>query len=387
MATLLRLTRCGSGSYARIEGDFRDNGALFLESNFHEKEEGGPRLRIVSEPKQGSLLYAAFVRRGRKLVVIPMRADASAILARPPFVNDGDGICLGKTAFTVNILKSSKKAIGVAAISAALLLTSLIFMASADNRGTKSLKAVLDPQRSASVEAEPSDEAETLLDEARAEIRQGNLEQARLALMDLAERGRGGAEARLILNEIERAKAPVSGAEEDERTRMIIEKAKELYAEGLGSMKAGDVAAAGMLFAEASKMLDESNASTSFAQDLARAAAEASDEIEKKSSRSIAGAKALIDSSEEMDAPEAALVLRNVCTEMEGALLADPGNKQLLATRNLARRKLDAALGRWIAGAREMERVSGCVRAVKMYDEIRVFLEDNGLSLRVQGCN
>ncbi|MFA4974811.1 MAG: hypothetical protein WC683_19595, partial [bacterium] len=214
----------------------------------------------------------------------------------------------------------------------------------------------------------------------------GNLEQARLALMDLAERGRGGAEARLILNEIERAKAPVSGAEEDERTRMIIEKAKELYADGLGSMKAGDVAAAGRLFAEASKMLDESNASASFAQDLARAAAEASDAIEKKSSQSIAGAKALIDSSEETDAPEAALVLRNVCTEMEGALLADPGNNQLLATRNLARRKLDAALGRWIAGAREMERVSGCASAERVYDEIQAFLEENGFSQRVRGC-
>ncbi len=387
MATLLRLTRCGSRSGARIEGDLRGNGALFLESNFHEKEEGGPRLRIVSEPKQGSLLYAAFVRRGRKLVAIPMRTDASVVLAKPPFVNDGDGICLGKTAFTVNIVKHGKKLVSVSATLAALILTPLIFMASADNRGTKSLKAAIDPQRSVSIEAEPSDEAETLLGEARAEIRQGNLEQARLALIDLAERGGAGAEARLILNEIERAKAPVSGTEEDERTRMIIEKARELYADGLASMKAGDVAAAGMLFVKASKALDESHVSAAFAQDLARAAAEASDAIEKKSSQSIAGAKALIDSSEGMDAPEAALVLRRACAETEGALVADPGNKALLAARNLAQKRLDAALGRWIAGARELERVSGCAKAVKIYDEIRVFLEDNGFSRKVQGCD
>ena len=380
MASLLRMIECGRGPVCVLEMDFKGCGAIFLGSDPNHRSDGHSELKLFSEPMPGALLYAAFVKRGSGVTITLLRTDVSARLARPPCIRDGDHIRIGIRDFAIHIRRRIWKYMKKAILLTLLVVAVLAFFVVVRNYLPGHVRASVDQKKAAKY---PSQiiirDQKVMLDEAREEIRQGNIEQARLVLMDVMESDNSPSDATLMLRKIDGVNMENPIKKEDESAKAILEQARTLYFAGLASMDEGDVARANRIFADASVAIKKSNASAVFTADLARAQAEASERMRQEIHRKIARVDEIMEMSKNMDAAGAAASLMDSYAGLKNTMTVDMEDGLLSQAMTRIKERLEAALQRWIAGGREIERLSGCDQASKIFDEIRMFIDKNGL--------
>lgn len=304
------------------------------------------------------------------MVARALRSDVSLMLSEGTYVTSGDGLRIGGREYRMDLTSDRKKgfrassllllvavAIGLGALAYLPVPSSAPLRTSAPGgRSEPDIEGVFRVDVSAAVE------------EARAHLKQGRPEQARLVLIEASERSPGRSEWDSLLEATRRSRDPAPREDSDENAR-------ELYEEGLAHMERGDAVAAGRMFDRALDEMEGSGERAPFAAALERARIQAAREVERKTKVRVARAQRLIDESGSGSAAVAVERIAMSIREAEAALRANPRSPAARDVELKARRALAAAADRWLASAMEVERLSGCGRAAGMYDRMCSLLE------------
>ncbi|MBN1283553.1 MAG: hypothetical protein JXA24_07275 [Proteobacteria bacterium] len=377
MARLLRLTpREGAGDRF-MEARFGRCNAIFLARSGPGAGGSGHSLTLTEDPRPGSLVYAVFTRCGAEVFARSMRAEATLSLSSPPFVNDGDGVEIGARGFVVWLpAERASRRRGIALFCAAIAAVALA-AAALRHRGGRSAEARV--ERGA-VEAAhiAGPDAGDPMEEARHMLRRGDTGQAKLALVEIREGGRGGTEVEALLAAIEAAEVNSQDSAAALEARDAEERAESLYREGMEAMRSGDPRGAADAFDAAALALGHSAPETAFAKDLQRAQSEARSALDSVRVASLERAAKIVESAEGMEAPEAAAMIAGSWTDISDFMKGDRGGGRAAALRRKIRDGIGSVAARWLASAREAERLFGCERASKTYAQIREFMSRVG---------
>jgi len=357
----------------QISGKFTDNGVLFLVL----ARDG---LSLVSEPKTGALPYATFSKRGRK--IFGSALHEVCMLKKRNGKNserhliEGDEIRIGLSTYVV--VKNKKKLrvkISKLILMFALIFSflSALFLFIVPRLETKTRLA-----KTQQIQKETFKDTETI--KAREYLRSGQTAQAKLSLMEVLEKEPDNEPARKLLMEIEEG----GYAQEEQRAKDLNEsnneEASRLFEEGLELKNNGKLLEARDKFELALEIVRKQKIPPPFTASLETTKAGVTDEIADNVSMRLSGIEGVISDAGKKNPTETIrqLVVEKNNLDEIGRIF--PEHEKL----PLVRKKLDEVLkissGKLISGALVAEKMSGCKKALPMYENI---LRDLGDSLPV----
>ena len=210
------------------------------------------------------------------------------------------------------------------------------------------------------------------MEEAREDIRKGMPEQARMALIEAAERGADSATVSMLLQGMslptEEEADWTGGIEAAAAARARFEEALEFM---LAKQRRRAHASLHAALAAAGASIEY----TLFAEALGMATAEVAAETERGLSEAVDSIMSQASAARPDRAEEAVGQISRSLSMLDRVILAHPDSRKALAARRNLMRELSAASARWLAKARAAERLSGCAAASAIYARIAKALD------------
>ncbi|MFA4874181.1 MAG: hypothetical protein WC956_05025 [bacterium] len=328
-------------------------------------------IRLTETLEQGALPYGIIMRKGGRIVGIALRVDANMNGAAQSMLRDGSSICVGRQRFSVRLTRTgprslravmSRRILSMLAVAALLAICSIAIL---------HLRPAMDMHAQKDSEVKTGEEtahgADGLIEEARLHLRAGRTEQARLALMEAAERDPGG-EAAPMLKALEGGTVQPA---DDERSAADQETgARALFDSGREQMSSGDATGAYRKFVMAEARIKEMGSEPPFANALKEKLLEARAQLEREVSSQIEQVDRTIKGARSMDSEAAVAELGKAVAATRAAVKLLPESRELASCAARASGELAAAAARWLASALAAERLSGCEKALPIYDRI-----------------
>lgn len=353
-----------------IECKFSAHGLLFLIST-------PAGLTLSMMPLEGHIVYAAFIRGRRRVTCAALHADVRLEGGdRVRQIKDGDRIAVGPLRLTMSARRDERSRKHFRAgdsvkfiCAAAALFAAAVFVARSFTRPHPSRSpAHSGPFAIAGEIAGQEDAATGLLEEARAYLRDGKGDQARLTLLQAMEMAPEDARAKDLMARLDDAEAVAPPR--NDWSQDLQKDAEGLFEEGRELAERGEFAMAAQRFDSAAEVLEKVGVKPPFAASMEALRHDAGRKIEDQVAAHLARASDHMKSSEGMQSGVAIEKLALADAEVEAARMSLPHDPGVLELDRKVEMQIAAVAERWFLGAVTAERLSGCKSALPVYLEI-----------------
>lgn len=350
-----------------MEGEFGPSGLLFLISS-----PGGPSLS--NEIMAGQIAYMAFSQNGRNIFGTPLHQAASIDSgAKTLAIAPGMAISIGLKTLRIEgrqrgKFRGRRSPIVFATLAAAIIAGGLF---SARNGAIAPAAPIAELKKTENTI--PS--AGKYLDEARGFLREGDIRQARLVLMAAAENFPGDDRAGKLIAEIDR-EGEKNFPKEEKKIDPRADEALVFFKDGQDLERSGDRLGAKKSFDRAMEIARRLQTAPTFLTAIEEALKQSAIKIDEEIRPKLSLIRAKIDSTALLPAVDAAKIIREARSELSPIIGAMPKDGDAAALGFHLDGAARTIASRWISSARTAERLSGCAKAVSMYEAISAGLKD-----------
>lgn len=348
--------------------EFRGDGILVLAAGSAGLAGDGMRLVLTESPDQDALAYAIFVLRRCVVYGVSARSDVSFPGGRRCRMGSDCDFYIGSARLRISVGHGLGRKRWIAAASVVVAIFFAAFVPLGLLNSERSSMDVGGDVPTAKAELEPTPE-EDLAREVTAHMREGNADQARLAIIEHVERHGESESARTMLASIERAIRR-------DKPKSIdgVSTARMLYDEGLKMMRSGELEVALHHLNEANEALPSAHDDLPLRKLIEEARSEAAAGYKEGMRGMIDSLQGLLD--READPPGRTEILLKGLRDCDGIAKHLRDDEQMNTLRGRLRTALEDSAGRWLAATQAAELYSGCEGALGGYRRIASLLEE-----------